>query len=67
MAISLDRLEYAGTGHDPLAAVVFAAPVHVDHTYVHGRPGVSYGELVTADVGRLIEDHGTAVRRVVAG
>ncbi len=29
VAISLDRLEYAGTQHDPLAAVVFAAPVHV--------------------------------------
>ena len=67
VAISLDRLESAGPGHDPLAAVVFAAPVKVDHTYVHGRPVVSDGELVNADVGRLIEDHAAAVRRVVAG
>ncbi len=67
VAISLDRLEYAGTQHDPLAAVVFAAPVHVDHTYVHGRPVVSDGELVTADVGDLIEAHESAVRRVVGG
>jgi 8-oxoguanine deaminase len=67
VAISLDRLEYAGTQHDPLAAVVFAAPVRVDHTYVHGRPVVRDGELVTADVGRLIEAHESAVHRVVRG
>jgi len=66
-AISLDRLGYAGALHDPLAAVLFAAPVAVDHTYVHGKAVVSGGELVGVDLLRLIEDHNAAAARLLAG
>lgn len=65
VAISLDRLEYAGIQHDPLAAIVFAAPITVDHTFVHGRPVVTSGELVTADTSDLVAAHNTAARRVL--
>lgn len=64
-AISLDRVEYAGALNDPLAAVLFAAPVRVDHTYVHGRAVVSGGELVGVDLPRLLEDHNAASRRLL--
>ena len=53
----MDRIEYAGAQHDPLAALLFAAPTRVDHLYVHGDPIVSDGELVTADVEVLVQDH----------
>jgi cytosine/adenosine deaminase-related metal-dependent hydrolase len=66
-AISLDRIEYAGAHHDPVAAVLFAAPATVDHTYVQGRAVVSNRELVTADLPPIIERHNAAARRVVAG
>lgn len=66
-AISLDRLGYAGALHDPLAAVLFAAPVGVDHTYVHGKAVVSGGELVGVDLPRLLEDHNAAAARLLAG
>lgn len=56
-AVSVDRLEYAGAGHDPVAALVFGSPARVDHTYVHGKAVVSDGALVTADVDEIVRDH----------
>jgi 8-oxoguanine deaminase len=64
-AINLNRLEYAGALHDPLAAVVFCQPVHVDYTVVGGKFVVRDGELVTRDVGKLIEEHNRAAKRLV--
>ena len=65
--MSLDRIEYAGGQHDPVAAVLFAAPVAVDHTYVHGKPVVKDRELVTAELPLIIERHNNAARRIVSG
>jgi cytosine/adenosine deaminase-related metal-dependent hydrolase len=66
-AISLDRIGYAGALDDPVAAVLFAAPVGVDHTYVQGRAVVSDGELVDVDLPVLLEAHNAASRRLLAG
>ncbi len=66
-AVSLDRIGYAGALHDPLAALLFAAPVTVDHTYVHGRAVVSGGELVGVDLPLLLERHNAAAKRLLAG
>jgi len=66
-AINLNRLDYAGALHDPVAAVVFCAPQHVDYTLVHGKPVVEKGELVTLDVPRLVESHNRAARRLLGG
>ena len=46
IAINLNRLEYAGALHDPLAAVLFCAPVKVDYNMVGGKYVVKQGELV---------------------
>jgi cytosine/adenosine deaminase-related metal-dependent hydrolase len=59
----MKRLEYAGAQHDPVAAVIFAAPVNVDFNYVAGRPVVREGHLVTLDLEPLIEHH----NRLAAG
>lgn len=56
-AVSMDRLEYSGAQHDPVASLVFAAPARVDYTYVHGNAVVSDGNLVGIDLGRLVELH----------
>jgi len=66
-AIALDRIGYAGAGHDPVATTLLAAPVLVDHTYVHGKPVVSSGELVGVETPRLVERHNAASVRLVAG
>ena len=56
-AVSLDRLEFAGAGHDPVAALLLCAPVTVDETWVAGRPVVRQGRLTTLDTGELISRH----------
>jgi len=66
-AIRLDRLDYAGALHDPLAALIFCSPVSVDYTVVGGRYVVKEGELVTLELPRLIERHNRAARRLLAG
>ena len=66
-AVRLDRLEYAGALHDPLAAVVFCAPAGVDYTVVGGRVVVRERQLTTLDLPVLVERHNRAARRLVRG
>ncbi|MDK1009892.1 MAG: 8-oxoguanine deaminase [Actinomycetota bacterium] len=65
IAISLDRIEYAGALHDPVAAILFAAPVRVDHSFVHGKPVVRDGEILGLDMPKLIEEHNRAAARLL--
>jgi len=66
-AINLNRLDYAGAGHDPVSAVVFCQPTRVDYTVVGGKFIVKEGQLVTVDELKLIEKHNKAAKRLVAG
>jgi cytosine/adenosine deaminase-related metal-dependent hydrolase len=59
-AINLNRLNYAGALHDPVAAVIFCSPQHVDYTVVAGNFVVKEGHLITLDLPKLIEDHNNA-------
>jgi len=67
VAIDLNRLEYAGALHDPVAAVVFCAPAKVDVSYIHARPVVREGQMLTVDLPSVIESHNRAARRLVQG
>ena len=64
-AINLNRLDYAGALHDPVAAVVFCAPVKVDYTVVQGKIIVQDGILTTVDLPHLIENHNKAAKRLL--
>ncbi len=66
-AINLNRLDYAGALHDPLAATVFCQPVTVDYTLVGGKFIVKEGHLVTVDLPRLVEKHNRAATRLLNG
>jgi cytosine/adenosine deaminase-related metal-dependent hydrolase len=66
-ALNLDRLDFAGAHHDPLAAVIFCGPVGADYTVVGGEVVVAEGQLVTIDVARLVERHNRAARRLLDG
>lgn len=57
IALDMGRLEYAGAQHDPVAAVLLAAPTTVSHNYVGGKPVVRDGRLVTLELEPLIERH----------
>ena len=64
-AVNLNRLEFSGALHDPVAAMVFCAPVQADTTVVGGKFVVKAGELVTLDLPRQVEAHNRAARRLV--
>jgi 8-oxoguanine deaminase len=66
-AVKLNHLEYAGGLHDPVAALVFCAPIKVDYTVVGGKFVVKDGEFLPLDVNELIEKHNHAARRLVYG
>ena len=57
IAMNLDRVDFSGALHDPLAAMFFCNPVQVDYNYVHGRPVVSEGKLQPVELPSLIETH----------
>lgn len=53
--VDLEQLAYAGTGADPLAAIVFSLPLRPVHTtLVQGRVVVREGRLVGADERTLV-------------
>ncbi len=57
IALDMGRLEYAGAQHDPVAAVLLAAPTTVAYNYVGGEPVVEDGRLVNMEIEPLIERH----------
>jgi 8-oxoguanine deaminase len=67
IGIGLDRLDYAGALHDPLAALVFCQPQGVDISIINGQVVVEDGHLLTVDLGPLIERHNRISRELVLG
>ena len=65
VAVNLNRLEYAGASHDPLAAVVLCAPRGVDWSMVGGRVIVRDGRLVTLDLEDALRRHRLASRAMI--
>lgn len=66
-AINLNRLDYAGALHDPVAAALFCAPQKVDFNIVGGKVVVKEGQLATLDVPRLVQNHNQAAKRLLDG
>lgn len=66
-AVNLNQLDFAGALHDPLAALVFSAPVKADYTVVGGKFVVKDGQLLTIDLPTHIEKHNAAAKRLVSG
>lgn len=66
-AIHLNRIDYSGALHDPVAALVFCSPVQVDYTVVGGKFIVREGQLTTINLPQLIQRHQLAAKRIVQG
>jgi cytosine/adenosine deaminase-related metal-dependent hydrolase len=65
VAINLNRLEYAGALHDPLAALIFCQPGNVDLNVVHGKIVVKDQQLVNIGLPNLIARHNKAASRLL--
>jgi 8-oxoguanine deaminase len=66
-AINLNRLDYAGALHDPVAAAILCAPQKADYTFVHGKAVVKEGQVTTVEMGRVIERHNRIAWEMVDG
>ena len=66
-ALNLNRLDYAGALHDPVAAALFCAPQTADYTLVNGKFVVKNGEVVTVDMWRVVEQHNRIAKAMVSG
>jgi 8-oxoguanine deaminase len=65
IGLRLNRLDYAGSLHDPLAALVFCAPQRVDLSVINGQVVVEDGYLLTVDLEPVIERHNRISRELV--
>jgi cytosine/adenosine deaminase-related metal-dependent hydrolase len=67
IAINLNRVDYAGAWHDPLAALLFCAPTKVDYSVINGKVVVREGQLTTLELPRILERHNALSRVLVRG
>ena len=65
IAIDLNRLEYAGGLHDPLAVVVFCSPQKVDQSFVHGKQIIKDGQLLGLNLNEHVRRHNQAAARLL--
>ena len=66
-AIDLNRIDYAGALHDPVAAALFCTPQKVDLTLVGGKAVVKDARMTTVDEATLVRQHNQAAARLVNG
>ena len=66
VAINLNRLEFSGALHDPVAALLFCQSVNVDINVVHGNVIVKDQKLVNVDLHELINSHNQAAARLLS-
>ena len=64
-AINHNHLDYAGALHDPVAAILFCQPRNVDWNFVNGKAIVKNGNLISLELGKLIENHNRAAKRLL--
>lgn len=55
IAIKLDRPQFAGALHDPVAALIFCQVNQVDYSFINGKKVVDQGHLTTIDLPSLVE------------
>ena len=67
VAFDLNKLDFTGALHDPLAALLFCNPVNVGVNVVGGEYIVKNGELQTLDLPTHIEKHNQAAARLLKG
>ena len=62
-SIDLNTVDYAGALHDPVAATVFCAPQKARYTVIDGRVVVENGQVVTVNMGPVIDAHNRFARQ----
>jgi len=66
-AFDLRSAAFAGSLHDPVAALVFCAPAAAQWSAINGRMVVRDGRLATIDLPVVLERHNRLARELAAG
>jgi cytosine/adenosine deaminase-related metal-dependent hydrolase len=66
VAINLNRIDYAGAWHDPVAALIFCGPGGVDTSVVNGRVVVEQRRMATIDLEPVLRRHNAISRAMIA-
>lgn len=67
IALNLNRVDYAGAWHDPVAAMLFCGPRGVDWSVINGRVVVDQGRLTTVDLDAHLPRHNAIARQMING
>lgn len=67
IAISLDRPQFAGALHDPVAAVIFCQTHQVDYSFINGKKVVDRGRITTVELETLVEKTNKLAAAMVDG
>lgn len=67
IAVNLDRPQFAGAWHDPVAALIFCHVDRVDYSFINGKRAIDRGQLTTVDLDRLIEKTNQIAYQLVNG
>lgn len=67
IAFDLNQLEYAGSLHDPVAALLLCQPGRVAFSVINGRLVVQNGELTTLDLEPVRRRHNAISRAMING
>ncbi|MFO7662411.1 MAG: 8-oxoguanine deaminase [Chloroflexota bacterium] len=65
IALNLNKIDFAGAGHDPVAAMVFCRAGGVDLSVINGRIIVEDGQLLTLELEPHIERHNAISRSML--
>jgi cytosine/adenosine deaminase-related metal-dependent hydrolase len=57
IAVNLNQVAFAGSLHDPVAAMLFCQPPGVDYSVINGKIVVENGRLTTIDLPVILERH----------
>ncbi|MEX0270403.1 8-oxoguanine deaminase [Leptolyngbyaceae cyanobacterium UHCC 1019] len=55
IAVNLDRPQFAGALHDPVAALIFCQANAVDYSFINGKKVIDQGRLATIELETLVE------------
>ncbi|MEB3230134.1 MAG: 8-oxoguanine deaminase [Leptolyngbyaceae bacterium] len=55
IAFNIDTPALVGSHHDVVAALIFCQPPGVDYSFINGKKVVDQGQLVTVELGKLVE------------
>jgi 8-oxoguanine deaminase len=67
VAFDTRTLDFAGSLHDPVAALLFCTPAKVNFSVINGRVVVRAGQIVGLDLGAHISRHNRLARQLVRG